>query len=228
MSHCIVGHGHLWPLSLWDGCFWLSCWVGCSIGLSHLEGCGPCQHLWHLFYYPTNSSDCGSEVDILTSSAVMKVEVHSLVGVACHHGSLVPNVPSCHIWSNGNHVQGSLLCQLGAVVCSWDSPWRVHMATQFMLAMLIFDHLTAVHQCLDACNEILGVLSQPGHNIFEFSKMHMGVDVMCQFLLDLVKEGRSFCLGYFLFLFAASRHPLCMHLEGFGSQGCKDIPEVTY
>ena len=55
----------------------------------------------------------------------------------------------------------------------------------------------------------------------------MGVDVMCHSLLDLVEEGRSFHLSYFLFLFAASRHPLCMHCQGFGSQGCKDISEVV-
>ena len=101
------------------------------------------------------------------------------------------------------------------------------MTVQFMLVMLIIDHLAAVHQCLDMCNEILGVLFQPHHNIFELSKAHMGVDVMCHSLLDSVKEGRSFCLGHFLFLFAASRHPLCMHLQGFGSQGCKDVSEVV-
>ena len=106
-------------------------------------------------------------------------------------------------------------------VCIYD------MMMQFVLTMLIIDHLAVVHQCLDACNEILGVLSQPGHNIFEFSKTHMGVDVVCHSLLDFVEEGRSFCLGCFLFLFAASRHPLCMHLQGFGSQGCKDISEVV-
>ena len=33
--------------------------------------------------------------------------------------------------------------------------------TQFVLTMPIVDHLAAVHQCLDACNEILGVLSWP-------------------------------------------------------------------
>ena len=54
----------------------------------------------------------------------------------------------------------------------------------------------------------------------------MGVDIMCHSLLDLVEEGRSFCLGHVLFLFAAHRHPLCMHLQGFDSQGCKDISEV--
>ena len=98
---------------------------------------------------------------------------------------------------------------------------------QFMLMMFLIDHLTVVHQCLDVCNEILGVLSQTGYNLFEFSKMHVGVDVMCHSLLDLVKEGRSFCLGHFLFLFAASWHPLCMHFQGFGSQGCKNISEVV-
>ena len=223
-----------------------------------------------------------------------------MVGMACCHGILVPSVPSCHIWSNGNHMQGSLLCSwvlscaVGTVLggCRWcvtiaivagvghlplvlaDSihrfgavgdlfpgmragkvvhsnisqltggclEWLGHkfpkelslmavcmddMAMQFMLMMLIIDHLAAVHQCLDACDKILVVFSHPGHNIFEFSKTHMGVDIMCHSLLNSVKEGRSFCLGCFLFLFAAHRHSLCMHLQGFGSQGCKDISEVV-
>ena len=98
---------------------------------------------------------------------------------------------------------------------------------QFMLAMLIIDHLTVVHQCLDVCNKILGILPWPGHNIFEFSKMHMGVDIACHSLLDSVKEGRSFCLGRCLFLFTTSRHPLYMHLQGFGSQGSNDVSEVV-
>ena len=102
-----------------------------------------------------------------------------------------------------------------------------YAATQFMLAMLIIDHLTVVHQCLDACDKILVVLSWPGHNIFKFSKMHMGIDILCHSLLDSVKEGRSFCLGHFLFLFAACRHPLCMHPQGFGSQCCKNVSEVV-
>ena len=100
-------------------------------------------------------------------------------------------------------------------------------AMQFVLAMLIIDHLAAVHQCLDACNKFLGVLSQSGYNLFKFSKMHMGVDIVCHSLLDSVKEGRSFCLGCLLFLFAVSWHPLCMHFQGFGSQGCKDISDVV-
>ena len=107
------------------------------------------------------------------------------------------------------------------VVCMDDT------AMQLMLSVLIIDHLAAVHQCLDACDEILGVLSQPGHNIFEFSKVHMGVNIKCHSLLDSVGEGRSFHLGHFLFLFAVYRHPLCMHLQGFGSQGCKDVSEVV-
>ena len=100
-------------------------------------------------------------------------------------------------------------------------------AMQFVLVMLITDHLAVVHQCLDACDKILGVLSWPGYNLFQFSKMHMGVDIVCHSLLDLVEEDRSFHLGRFLFLFAAHRHPLCMHFQGFGSQGCKDISEVV-
>ena len=83
--------------------------------------------------------------------------------------------------------------------------------TAMCFAMLIIDHLAAVHQGLDVCNEILGVLSQPGHNLFQFSKVHMGIDIMCHSLLDMVEEGRSFCLGCLLFLFTASWHPLCMH-----------------
>ena len=47
----------------------------------------------------------------------------------------------------------------------------------------------------------------------------MGVDIVCHSLLDLVEEGRSFCLGRFLFLFTAHRHPLCMHIKGFWFQG---------
>ena len=50
----------------------------------------------------------------------------------------------------------------------------------------------------------------------------MGVDIICHSLLYFVKESRSF-----LFLFISSGHPLCMHLQGFGSQGCKDILEVV-
>ena len=77
------------------------------------------------------------------------------------------------------------------VVCMDD------MAMQFVLEMLIIDHLAVVHQCLDACNEILGVLSWHGHNIFKFFKMHMGVDIVCHFLLDSVEEGRAFTLVAF-------------------------------
>ena len=107
------------------------------------------------------------------------------------------------------------------VVCMDDT------VMQFVLTMLIIDHLAVVHQCLDACNKILGVLYWPGHDILKFSEVHMGVDIMCPSLLDSVKEGISFCLGHFLFLFTAGRHPLCMHLQGFGSQGCKDVSEVV-
>ena len=102
-----------------------------------------------------------------------------------------------------------------------------NMAMHLVLMVLIIDHFAVVHQCLDACNEILGVLSQPGHNILEFSEAHMGVDIMCHSPLDSVKEGRSFHLGCSLFPFAASRHSLHMHLQGFGSQGCKDVSEVV-
>ena len=101
------------------------------------------------------------------------------------------------------------------------------MATQLMLMVLIIDHLAVVHQGLDACDEVLGVLSQPGHNIFKFSKVHMGVDIMCHSLVYSVKEGISFHLGHSLLLFTASRHPLCVHLQGFGSQGCKNVSGVV-
>ena len=101
------------------------------------------------------------------------------------------------------------------------------MVMQLMLSVLIIDHLTVVHQCLDVCNKILGILSQPGHNILEFSEVHMGVDIVCHSLLFSVEEGRSFHLGRSLFLFIASRHLLHMHFQGFISQGCKDILEVV-
>ena len=102
-----------------------------------------------------------------------------------------------------------------------------NMVIQLMLAVLIIDHFTVVHQCLHVHNEILGVLSWPGHNIFQFSKVHMGIDVVCHSLVYSVKEGRSFCLGHSLFLFAAGRHPLHLHLQGFGSQGCKNVFQVA-
>ena len=100
-------------------------------------------------------------------------------------------------------------------------------AVQLMLTVFVFDHLTVVHQGLDACDEILGVLSQPGHNIFEFSEVHMGVDIVCHSLVYSVKKGRSFHLGCSLFLFAAGRHPLCVHLKRFGSQSHKNVSEVV-
>ena len=96
-----------------------------------------------------------------------------------------------------------------------------------MLLVLIIDHFAVVHQCLDAHDKILGVLPQPGHNIPEFSEAHIGVDIVCHSLLDSVKEDRSFCIGHSPFVFAASRHLLHMYLQGFGSQGCKDISEVV-
>ena len=98
---------------------------------------------------------------------------------------------------------------------------------QLVLSVLVIDHFAAVHQCLDVCNKILGVLSQSSHNILKFSEVHMGVGIMCHSLLDSVKEGGSFCLGHSPFLIIASRHPLHMHLQGFCSQGCKDVSEVV-
>ena len=92
------------------------------------------------------------------------------------------------------------------VVCMDDT------AMQLVLLVLIIDHLTVVHQCLDACDEILGVLSWPGYDILEFSEVHMGIDVMCHSLLYFVEEGGSFHLGHSPFLFIACRHPLHMHL----------------
>ena len=68
------------------------------------------------------------------------------------------------------------------------------VATHLVLMVLIIDHLTVVHQSLDASNEILGVLSQPGHNILEFSEAHMGVDIVCHCLVYSVEEGRAFAL----------------------------------
>ena len=77
------------------------------------------------------------------------------------------------------------------VVCTDD------MAMQFVLAVLITDHLSAVHQCLDACDEILGVLSWPGYNLLEFSKMHMGVDVMCHSCWIWSRKAEAFALVAF-------------------------------
>ena len=98
-----------------------------------------------------------------------------------------------------------------------------NMAMQLILMVLLIDHLAAVHQGLDACDEILGVLSQPGHNILKFSKAHMSVDIMCHSLLDSVEEGRSFCLGHSLLLFTAGRQTIVHASPGIwfpGLQRC--------
>ena len=171
----------------------------------------------------------------VTIAIVAGVDHSPLILVDCIHGfgavvDLFPGVLDGKVvHSNVSQLTGGCLEWLGhkfpkelsLMVVSMDD-----MAMQFMLTMFIIDHLSVVPQCLHACDKILRVLSQLGHNILEFSKMHVGVDVVCHSLLDLVKEGRSFHLGCFLFLFAGSRHPLCMHLQGLGSQGCKDISEV--
>ena len=165
------------------------------------------------------------------TTAVVAGMGHSLLvlGDSLHHFGAVGDLFPCMldgkvVHSNVSQLTGGCLEWLGhkcpkeaslMVVCMDD------MATQFLLVMLIIDHLAVVHQCLDVCDEILGVLSQPGLNTFDFSKAHMGVGIMCHSLLDLVEEGRSFCLGHFLFLFAAGWHPLCMHFQGFCSHGCK-------
>ena len=99
--------------------------------------------------------------------------------------------------------------------------------TQLMLLVLIIDHLTVVLQCFGACDKVLRVLSRPGYDVLKFPKVHMGVDVVCHSLLYSVEEGRNFCLGHCLFLFAANRHPLDMNLQGFGSKGCKDVSKVV-
>ena len=128
-------------------------------------------------------------------AAVAGVDHLPFVLVVCVHrfgavGDLFPGLLDGKVvHSNVSQLTGGCLEWLGhkfskelslMVVCMDD------MVMQFVLAMLIIDHLAAVHQCLDACNEILGVLSQPGYNIFKFSKMHMGVDIVCHSLLDSV------------------------------------------
>ena len=67
-------------------------------------------------------------------------------------------------------------------------------AMQLMLTVLIIDHLAVVHQGLDACDKILGILSQPGHHIFEFSEVHMFVDIMCHSRCILSRQAEAFTL----------------------------------
>ena len=107
----------------------------------------------------------------------------------------------------------------------WQYAWMIwqHSSCSQCSSLIILQQSISV---LMHAMRSWGVISQPGHNILKFSQVHMGVDVMCHSLLDSVEEDRSFCLGHSLFLFAASRISLCMHLQGFGSQGCKDISRV--
>ena len=44
-----------------------------------------------------------------------------------------------------------------------------NMLAQLILSVFTIDHLTAVHQCFDACNKIFGILSWPGYNSLKFS-----------------------------------------------------------
>ena len=92
-----------------------------------------------------------------------------------------------------------------------------NMATQLVLTVLIIDHLTVVHQCLDACDEILGVLSWLGYDVFEFSEVHMGVDIICHSCWIQLRKAEAFTLV------ASIAH----ESPGFGSQGCKDISELV-
>ena len=120
-------------------------------------------------------------------AAVAGVDHLHFVLVDCVHrsgavGDLLPGMLDGEVvHSNVSQLIGGCLEWLGhkfpkefslVAVCMDD------MVMQFVLTMLIIDHLAAVHQCLDACDKILGVLSQPGHNIFKFSKVHMGVDLV--------------------------------------------------
>ena len=183
----------------------ITCWAACSAGwvLSCAVGTVLGGYRWGV-----------------TIAAVAGVDHPPFVLVDCVHrfgavGDLFPGMLDGKVvHSNVSQLIEGCLEWLGHKFSKELSLMAVctdNTAMQFVLVMLIIDHLAVVHQCLDACNEIMGVLSWPGYNLFEFSKMHMGVDVMCHSLLDLVEEGRSFCLGHFLFLFAASWHPLCMH-----------------
>ena len=42
-------------------------------------------------------------------------------------------------------------------------------SVQLVLLVFIIDHLAVVHQCFDASNKILWVLSGPGYNILKVS-----------------------------------------------------------
>ena len=197
------------------GTMGITCWAVCSASWvllgavgTVLGGCRWCVTIavvggvGHLLFVLADSIHCFEAVGDLFPGVLDGKVVHSNVSQL---------IGGCLEWL-GHKFSKELSLM---AVCTDDT------VMQFVLMVLIIDHLAAVHQCLDACNKILGVLSQPGHNIFEFSKVHMGVDIVCHSLLYSVEEGRSFYLGHFLFLFAAGWHPLCMHFQGFGSQVAK-------
>ena len=83
--------------------------------------------------------------------------------------------------------------------------------------MLVIDHLAVVHQGLDACmtrswgsSPSLATISS------NFTKVHMGIDVVCHSLLDTVEEGRSFglcCLSV----------PLCCRLASIVHASARDL-----
>ena len=169
----------------------LTCWAICSTSCMLLGAVGTVFGGCRWFVTTAVVAGVGHLPFVLADS------VHHLGAV----GDLLPGVLDGKVvHSNVSQLIGGCLEGLGhkfpkqlslMVVCMDD------MVMQFMLVMFIIDHLTVVHQYLDACDKILGVLSWPGHDIFEFSKMHMGVDIVCHSLLDSVKEGRSYALVAF-------------------------------
>ena len=109
------------------------------------------------------------------------------------------------------------------VVCTDD------MALQLMLLVLIIDHFALVHQCFDACNETLGVLSWAWLcNILKFSKVHMSVDIMCLIPCCILSRKAE---AFALVTLHSSSLPVGIHCTCISRdlvpRGCKDVSEVV-
>ena len=90
----------------------------------------------------------------------------------------------------------------------------------------IVDHLTSIHDGLDAGYEFLGVFVGLRYDVLQLGQSHMCVYFMRHPILYPLEEGRSICLGCFSFLFSSRWSPLCMELKRFCSEGCEDVAEV--
>ena len=87
--------------------------------------------------------------------------------------------------------------------------------------------LQAIHDGFAGGYKFLGMFVGLCCDVFQFSKLYVGIDFMYHPILYPLKERSGFCLGCVLLLFSASRYPLCIELKCFCSKSCKDMEVIS-